>query len=143
VEPAPNAALWWRDGRLIRPLAPGPAAFAALVIGASGLVGGACFAALRARGHDVRARTPRTGARACRVRLQATLEPRPARERREVVVMASALTHVDFCETHATKRAARNVGRRATAWRRPVAAAGAALLSFSTDYVFDGHGGPL
>ena len=60
---------------------------------------------------------------------------------REIVVMASALTHVDYCESHAEEAWARNVddvGRVAETCR----AAGAALISFSTDYVFDGAAGP-
>src|SRR5262245_6592700 len=114
----------------------------ALVIGASGLVGGACFAALRARGHDVagtHGSRPRPGL--IRVHFKQHLNLEELVSGRELVVMASALTHVDYCESHADEAHARNVEdleRVGDACR----AAGAALVSFSSDYVFDGHAGP-
>src|SRR5262245_39333643 len=113
-----------------------------LVIGASGLVGGACFAALRARGHDVagtHGSRPRPGLVPFDFNQHSNLAELVSG--RELVVMASALTHVDYCESHADEAQARNVDdlRRV---REACRAAGAALLTFSTDYVFDGHAGP-
>jgi dTDP-4-dehydrorhamnose reductase len=113
-----------------------------LVIGASGLVGGAFFAALRERGHDVAGTygsRPRPGLVAFDFKQHLNLEPLVSG--RELVILASALTHVDYCESHAEEARARNVDdvrRVGDACR----AAGAALLSFSTDYVFDGAAGP-
>jgi dTDP-4-dehydrorhamnose reductase len=114
----------------------------ALVIGASGLVGGAFFSALHERGHDVAGTygsRPRAGLVAFDFKQHLNLEPLV--NGRQVVVMASALTHVDYCESHAEEARARNVDdvrRVAKACRD----AGAALVSFSTDYVFDGREGP-
>jgi len=126
----------------IRPLAPAPRPIRALVIGASGLVGGACFAALRERGHDVLGTYASHGAPGLvAFDFKQHLNLDRLVSGREVVVMASALTHVDFCETHIDEARARNVDdvhRLAETCRRE----GAALLSFSTDYVFDGHAGP-
>jgi dTDP-4-dehydrorhamnose reductase len=114
----------------------------ALVIGASGLVGGAFFAAFRERRHDVAGTygsRPRPGLVPFDFKHHLNLEPLV--NGCDVVVLASALTHVDYCESHAEEARARNVDdvrRVAEACR----AAGAALLSFSTDYVFDGAAGP-
>jgi len=123
---------------------PTPAArpVRALVIGASGLVGGAFFAALRERGHDVagtHGSRPKPGL--VHFDFKQHLNLAQLVNGRDLVVLASALTHVDHCESHAEEAWARNVddvGRVADACR----AAGAALLSFSTDYVFDGAAGP-
>ena len=143
MEPAPNAALWSR----VMPDTPDPSKRSArpvraLVIGASGLVGGAFFAGLRERGHDV---AGTYGSRAMPELIpfdfKQHLNLEPLVSGRELVVMASALTHVDHCESHAEEAWARNVDdvrRVADACR----GAGAALLSFSTDYVFDGAAGP-
>ena len=114
----------------------------ALVIGASGLVGGAFLSALRERGHDVAGTygsRPKPGLTAFDFKQHLNLEPLV--NGRGLVVMASALTHVDYCESHAEEARARNVDdvrQVAEACRD----AGAALVSFSTDYVFDGREGP-
>src|SRR5262245_41446840 len=113
-----------------------------LVLGASGLVGGAHFAALRARGHDVvgtHASRPRPGLLLFDFKQHSNLAELV--RGREVVVMASAMTHVDRCETHPQDAHERNVDdvrRVAEACERE----GAGLISFSTDYVFDGNAGP-
>src|SRR6185369_1465336 len=94
----------------IRPLAPAPRPIRALVIGASGLVGGACFAALRERGHDVLGTYASHGAPGLvAFDFKQHLNLDRLVSGREVVVMASALTHVDFCETHIDEARARNV----------------------------------
>ena len=58
-----------------------------------------------------------------------------------LVILASALTHVDYCEAHPEETHARNV----TALEPIVAwcgGRGVPLVFFSTDYVFDGAAGP-
>ena len=112
------------------------------VLGASGLVGGAFFAELGARGHRVTgsyASHPRPGLVPLDLRQDVNLEGHV--KGRDLVVLASAMTHVDRCESHPDEARARNVDdvrRVAEACR----AAGAAMLSFSSDYVFDGAAGP-
>jgi dTDP-4-dehydrorhamnose reductase len=114
----------------------------ALVLGASGLVGGAFFDTFRDRGHDVagtHATHPRPGLVAFDFQQHSNLAPLV--NGRDVVVMASALTHVDHAEAHPDEARARNVDdvqRVANACR----AAGAGLIVFSSDYVFDGVAGP-
>jgi len=113
-----------------------------LVLGGSGLVGGAFVRALRARGHAVRG--------TFHTRASDDLEPLDLagdtagyleRVRPSLVVLASALTHVDYCETHPEETRARNVDALTPIvdWcgRREVP-----LVFFSTDYVFDGASGP-
>ena len=114
----------------------------ALVIGASGLVGGAFLSVLRERGYDVagtHGSRPRPGLVPFDFKQHLNLESLVSD--RQLVVLASALTHVDYCESHPEEARARNVDdvrRVAEACRD----AGAALLSFSSDYVFDGAAGP-
>jgi len=114
----------------------------ALVIGASGLVGGAFFAMLRERGHDVAGTYgSRPAPELVAFDFEQHLNLEPLVNGRELVVLASALTHVDYCESHAEEARARNVDdvrRVADACR----GAGAALVWFSSDYVFDGAAGP-
>jgi dTDP-4-dehydrorhamnose reductase len=113
-----------------------------LVLGGSGLVGGAFHRALSARGHAVRG--------TFHTRPAAGLEPLDLAgdtaaflegARPSLVILASALTHVDYCETHPEETHARNVEalEPIAAWcaRRDVP-----LVFFSTDYVFDGEAGP-
>jgi dTDP-4-dehydrorhamnose reductase len=112
-----------------------------LVIGASGLVGGAflrCLArAGRVRGTWHRHRRPGLE--------HFSLDQNPAvfldRCAPTLVVLASALTHVDYCETHPDETFALNVDavRPVVAWCR---LRNVPLLFFSSDYVFDGSGGP-
>jgi dTDP-4-dehydrorhamnose reductase len=105
-------------------------------------VGGAFHAVLGTRGHEVlgtHGSRPRPGLVPFDFKHHLNLDELVSG--REVVVMASALTHVDYCESHPDEARARNVDdvrRVAEACQR----AGAALLTFSTDYVFDGHAGP-
>jgi dTDP-4-dehydrorhamnose reductase len=116
----------------------------ALVIAASGQVGAALSASLAARGHAVVGTHHRVAAPGTRpldltdpaavAALMAEVEP-------DWVFCPAGLTHVDYCEDHPDE-----------AWRincdGPAAAArlagqrGAAFVYYSTDYVFDGRGGP-
>ncbi len=66
---------------------------------------------------------------------------RVAEHRPDLVILAAAYTAVDLAETEAVL--ARRVNAEAPgAIARACAAAGAAMIHFSTDYVFDGRGGP-
>jgi len=110
-----------------------------LVVGASGLVGGAVARAARARGYDVIgvARSPSGEATFA---LDLTDESAVARSLAslvpEVVVIASAWPYVDGCEADPARSARENV---ATV-DHVIAAADAAtrIVFFSTDHVFDG-----
>jgi dTDP-4-dehydrorhamnose reductase len=113
-----------------------------LVIGASGLVGGAFHARLARTGGCVTGTChahPRAGlvpfelGRATRAFLDAHAP--------DLVVLASAMTHVDRCETEPAEARRRNVDdvQAVADWCREHAAG---LVHFSTDYVFDGAAGP-
>ena len=125
------------------PAAPPPPRFAhALVIGASGLVGGA-FRARLARSRIRVTGTTHAHARPGLVPFALGPAPEPFLDHigPDLVVMASAMTHVDRCEAEPAEAERRNVDelRPIAEWcaRRDVA-----LLYFSTDYVFDGAAGP-
>lgn len=113
-----------------------------VVLGGSGLVGGAFMRALAARGVTARG--------TFHTRAVPGLEPLDlagdtasylGRVGPTLVILASALTHVDYCEAHPEETHARNV-----AALEPIAAWCGAhdvpLVFFSTDYVFDGADGP-
>ena len=114
----------------------------ALVIGASGLVGGALHARLARTGTRVTG-TSHTHPRAGLVPFElgagtaAFLDTHAP----DLVILASAMTHVDRCESEPAEARRRNVDDVAAVagWCR---AHGAALVHFSTDYVFDGAAGP-
>jgi len=117
----------------------------ALVIGASGQVGAALLRALRARGHDAVGTAARhlfpglvpldfTDAAATD---RLIVETRP-----DWVVCPAALSHVDYCEEHPDEARAANVGAPVAA-AQAAARAGAGFVYFSSDYVFDGVGGPF
>ena len=112
------------------------------MIGASGLVGGAFHDRLRALGADTHGTyhtRPRDGL------LGFSLESDPApfldAERPSLLVMASAVTHVDWCEAHEAETFKWNVERL-----RPIVEwcdrHDVPLIFFSSDYVFDGRSGP-
>jgi dTDP-4-dehydrorhamnose reductase len=125
------------------PAPPAQVRFAhALVIGASGLVGGAFHARLMRTSARVTGTShahPREGL------VPFELGPAPDtfldRLAPDLVVMASAMTHVDRCEEEPAEALRRNVDELLpiAAW---CARRGTALLYFSTDYVFDGGAGP-
>ena len=116
----------------------------ALVIGASGLVGGALQRTLEAEGWEVTgtaASRPREGLRSLDLgdppavaELITTIKP-------EVVFLAAAFTNVDACEDDPERAQRVNVdGPRACA--EACKALGAVLVFYSSEYVFDGEDGP-
>jgi len=116
----------------------------ALVIGASGQVGGALINALTARGHAV------TGTYAT-VRVDAAtqldLRDHGALERLireaapEWIFCPGGLTHVDWCEEHPDEAFQINVAGPLVA-ARAGAGVGAGFVYYSSEYVFDGERGP-
>jgi len=113
-----------------------------VILGASGMVGGSFHRELLARGRAPRGTYLTRG--------MAGLEPLDLagdtasfleRTNATLVVMASALTHVDYCESHPEETYARNVSalEPIVGW---CAAREVPLVFFSTDYVFDGASGP-
>jgi CDP-6-deoxy-D-xylo-4-hexulose-3-dehydrase len=115
----------------------------ALVVGASGLVGGAVLSALEANGWDAAgtARSTQPHLHSLEIRDQAAVSRLIDEVTPAVVVLPAAWTDVDSCEGDAEKAWAVNVdGARNVA--RATAAAGAKLVYYSTDYVFDGCDGP-
>ncbi|MBI2203481.1 MAG: SDR family oxidoreductase [Candidatus Rokubacteria bacterium] len=116
----------------------------ALVIGASGQIGAALTRALASRGHQVtgtyaHVASPGTvpldlADTAATARLIETVAP-------DWVFCPGGLTHVDGCERDAD--AAFRINRDGpTAAARAAAACGAGFVYYSTEYVFDGRGGP-
>lgn len=116
----------------------------ALVIGASGQVGAALLEALGERGHETLgtcAHHPAEGLQPLDITDPAAVERAVAAARPDWVFCPAGLTHVDYCEEHPEEamainrdgalHAARAAGRR-----------GAGLVFYSTEYVFDGAGGP-
>jgi len=115
-----------------------------LVVGASGLVGGALLRVLRRAQIDVAgtyAKNPRPGLEPLDITHSARVRACIERHRPAVIFLTGALTHVDYCEEHADEAFAINVeGPRAVA--ETARAAGARLVFYSTEYVFDGNAGP-
>jgi len=116
----------------------------ALVIGASGQVGGALCLELGRRGHAVVGTHARTAAPGT---VHLDLGDAPATERLlgetvpDWVFCAGALTHVDYCEANPDDAARLNRdGPRAAA--QAAARLGAGFVFYSTDYIFDGTAGP-
>ena len=128
----------------VSPRVTGPSDLLAapLILGASGLVGGAFLAELRHRGLAVRG-TYRTQPGPGLDPLDLAGDSRGYLEsaRPSLVILASALTNVDYCESHAEETHARNVTQL-----EPVVdwcgTAQVPLIFFSTDYLFDGREGP-
>jgi dTDP-4-dehydrorhamnose reductase len=117
----------------------------ALVIGASGQVGAVLLRVLAARGHEavgtwahhaypglVRLDLADTGA----------LERLLGEHRPDWVLCPAALSHVDYCEEHPDEAFAVNVHAPLAA-ARATARAGAGFVYYSSDYIFDGVGGPF
>src|SRR5687767_11611962 len=116
----------------------------ALIIGASGLVGGALLRALGAAGHDVlgtyRSR-PVPGLVPLDVADPSAIRRTIADARAHVVFLTAALTAVDYSDDHEDEARAINVdGPRFVA--EAAAAAGSRVVYYSTEYVFDGRSGP-
>jgi dTDP-4-dehydrorhamnose reductase len=116
----------------------------ALVIGASGQVGGALVRALRARGHEAVGTWAHEEAPGL-VRLDVTDVDATERlitdTRPDWVLCPAALSHVDYCEDHPAEAFAANVHGPAGA-AAAAARAGAGFVYYSSDYVFDGADGP-
>lgn len=117
----------------------------ALVIGASGLVGGALLRALEAKGWEVTgtaASRPRDGLLPLDLGDANSIEDVIRSVAPEVVFLAAAFTNVDACEQEPEKaRRINALGPQACA--RACNAIGAPLVFYSSDYVFDGVGGPF
>lgn len=117
----------------------------ALVVGASGQVGGGLMQALRARGHEA------TGtysghavpdAWPLDIRNTDAVEHAVHFVKPDWIFCPAAISHVDYCEEHPDETSALNrdaplfLGRMAQR-------AGAAFVFYSSDYVFDGLAGPF
>lgn len=112
----------------------------ALVIGATGLVGGQLLRALAAAGQDAVGTYyahPMPNLIPLDVRDAGVVRERVAHTKAAVVYLPASLTHVDHCETHPDESFACNV-----TGVRNVAATGARIVYFSSDYVFAGDRGP-
>ena len=117
----------------------------ALVVGASGQVGGALLDVLRQRRHDAigtYAHHPVEGATPLDILDPAAVEQAVTDARPDWIFCPAALSHVDYCEDHADEAFAINRDaplRLARAGQR----VGAGFVFYSSDYVFDGHRGPF
>lgn len=113
----------------------------ALVIGASGLVGGALLRAIGSDATGTYRDRPAPGLRHLDVRDALELDAALADVAPSIVFFPAADPNVDWCEMHPAEAHAANVdiALRALAQTR---AAGARFVFFSTDYVFDGEAGP-
>jgi len=115
-----------------------------LVIGASGLVGGALMRVLRGAHIDAAgtyAKSPAVGLEVLDITDAAQARACVERHRPAVIFLTAALTHVDYCEDHPDEAFAINVeGPRAVA--EAAGALDAQLVFYSTEYVFDGKAGP-
>lgn len=113
----------------------------ALVIGASGLVGGALLRALGPKAIGTYRSRAVQGLR----HLDVTDSPATERVLTElapaIVYFPAAEPNVDWCETHPDEARAQNVDAAFGALRA-ARALGADFVFFSTDYVFDGAAGP-
>jgi dTDP-4-dehydrorhamnose reductase len=116
----------------------------ALVIGASGQVGGALVKALAARAHVVtatRATAPVAGAVPLDLRDREAVERLIRDATPDWIFCPGGLTHVDRCEDHPDEAFEINVTGPLVA-ARAGAGLGAGFVYYSSDYVFDGEHGP-
>jgi len=117
----------------------------ALVIGASGQVGASLMDALRARGHEARgtyAKHPAPDLAPLDLSDHASVARAVAAARSDWIFCPAGLSHVDYCEDHADEAMAANRDGPAAA-ARAAEALGAGFVYYSSDYVFDGVGGPF
>jgi dTDP-4-dehydrorhamnose reductase len=115
-----------------------------LVIGASGLVGRSLMRALGQSGNAA-AGTYATRAAAGLRRLDISDSTQVAaciaELRPRTIYLTAALTHVDYCEEH--PESARRINVQGACWVAEEARrAGAKLVFYSSEYVFDGAAGP-
>jgi dTDP-4-dehydrorhamnose reductase len=117
----------------------------ALVIGASGQVGASLLTVLRARGHEgqgTHGTHPVPGLAPLDLTDHAAVERLIASSRPDWIFCPAGLSHVDYCEDHADEAFAINRdGVRAAA--RAAEATDTGFVFYSSDYVFDGVGGPF
>ena len=115
-----------------------------LVVGASGLVGGAVMRVLRRAQIEVAgsfAKNPKPELEPLDITDAARVRACVERHRPAAIFLTAALTHVDYCEDHPDEAFAINVeGARAVA--QAAGAVGAQVIFYSTEYVFDGKAGP-
>jgi dTDP-4-dehydrorhamnose reductase len=116
----------------------------ALVIGASGQVGAALLRVLRARGHEAVgtwAHHAFPGLVPLDFADAAAVERLIGETRPDWVLCPAALSHVDYCEEHPEEAFAANLHAPLAA-AKTAGRAGAGFVYYSSDYVFDGVGGP-
>lgn len=116
----------------------------ALVIGASGQVGGALVRALAGRGHAVTgtyATVPVDSATPLDLRDRQGVERLIREAAPDWVFCPGGLAHVDWCEDHPDEALQINVVGPVVA-AHAGAAVGAGFVYYSSEYVFDGAGGP-
>jgi dTDP-4-dehydrorhamnose reductase len=116
----------------------------ALVIGASGQVGGALVTRLTERGHEAVGTHhghPQPGTRSLDLTDAAATERCIAATEPDWIACPAGLTAVDYCESHGDEAMAANRDAPAAA-ARVAAKRGAGFVYFSTEYVFDGEAGP-
>lgn len=116
----------------------------AVVIGASGQVGGALCRELARRGHQrvgTHARVPAPDSGPLDLADAGAVERLLGEVAPDWVFCAGALTHVDYCEEH-PEEAARLNRDAPRAAARAAARIGAGFVFYSTEYVFDGAAGP-
>ena len=117
----------------------------ALVVGASGQVGGALMRELAVRGHEATGTYGKhavEGAWPLDITDHAAVEHAVMFVKPDWIFCPAALSHVDYCEDHAEEAFA--INRDAPLHRaRMGQRLGTGFLLYSTDYVFDGVGGPF
>jgi dTDP-4-dehydrorhamnose reductase len=115
-----------------------------VVIGATGLVGNALLRRWTAGGAEVLAATyrehPGTGFQQLDMRDEARVRDLLARLRPDWVAVPAANPYVDYCELHPEETRRVNVGGTLNV-ARACREAGARMVFFSSDYVFDGARG--
>ena len=117
----------------------------ALIIGASGQVGAALLSTLRERGHDTQGTHgahPAPGLVPLDLNDHDAVEHMIAEVTPDWIFCPAGLSHVDYCEEHPEEALALNHdGPRVAA--RAAGKAGAGFVFYSSDYVFNGVGGPF
>jgi len=117
----------------------------ALVIGASGQVGGSLLTSLRARGHEASGtygHNAAPGLEPLDLSDHAAVERAVSATRPDWVFCPAGLSHVDYCEHHEDEAMSANRDGPAAA-ARAAEEADAGFVFYSTDYVFDGVAGPF